>query len=350
MAQYRQGQLAEQNADAKLAQTESELLLKVAQTYFKILTNRDKLTAIRKEKAAYRQQLYQARITFEKGAATVIDIHEAQAGYDAALAKEIAVQADLITADNAITDLTGLNAEDIAPIGKKDLGVLLGKTTKQQWQQIAEQNNPKWLQQQLALAHACEALKAARGVQWPKLNLSAGYQTQHNTQKYHGDNIRYRSKGGTLTIQLSMPLYSGGQDSSHILEAAAHELQQQELLIAVKRKIGLAVKQAYYGTRSNHYRVLAQQRLLDSTQSKLNATNQLGKKAGIRSNLEAIQAQHAKSEAEQKLSEARYAYFTSYLLLLQNAGVINQTDHQEKINRLLFSNIIQNTGNDAADK
>lgn len=131
----------------------------------------------------------------------------------------------LITADNAITDLTGLNAEDIAPIGKKDLGVLLGKTTEQQWQQIAEQNNPEWLQQQLALAHACEALKAARWAQWPKLDLSAGYQTQHNTQKYHGNNIRYRSKGGTLTIQLSMPLYSGGQDSSHIREAEAHKLQ-----------------------------------------------------------------------------------------------------------------------------
>ena len=80
-AQYRQGRLAAQMADIRLENHADDVRLNVAQAYFDVLLNRDKLAAIRDEKNAYRQQIRQAQAMFAQGAATIIDTYEAQAGY-----------------------------------------------------------------------------------------------------------------------------------------------------------------------------------------------------------------------------------------------------------------------------
>ena len=99
---YKQGKLAAHSADMKLKQIRNELLLSTAQAYFDVLLNKDKLVSIRDEKNAHKQQLVQAKAMFDRGAATVVDIYEAKAGFDAALAKEIVTKTDLILAENKL--------------------------------------------------------------------------------------------------------------------------------------------------------------------------------------------------------------------------------------------------------
>ena len=68
---------------------------------------------------------------------------------------------------------------------------------------------------------------------------------------------------------------------------------------------------------------------------KLEAT-QLGRKVGIRSNLDELQALQAKADAEQKLAEAQYGYITTYIQLLQSAGILTQSTEQKKLHKLLY--------------
>ena len=345
-AQYRQGRLAAQMADIRLENHADDVRLNVAQAYFDVLLNRDKLAAIRDEKNAYRQQIRQAQAMFAQGAATIIDTYEAQAGYDAALAKEIATATQLQVAENALADLTGLNAAAIRPLDKQAEQVdLLDGRQEPQWQKLAAAHNRSWQLQKAALENAEAALAAAKGGHLPKLTLNSGYQDNHSTREYGGDAQKYRSKGATLTLQLSMPLYSGGhtasQDSgghtaSQVREAAARVAQNRELLLAAERQAKLAVRQAYLGSHSSKIQVLAQQRLLNAADARLQATR-LGKEVGIRNNLEEVQAQQAQAEAVQKLAEARYAHIQAYLQLLHSAGVLDEQARAEKINALLFA-------------
>ena len=345
-AQYRQGRLAAQMADIRLENHADDVRLNVAQAYFDVLLNRDKLAAIRDEKNAYRQQIRQAQAMFAQGAATIIDTYEAQAGYDAALAKEIATATQLQVAENALADLTGLNAAAIRPLDKQAEQVdLLDGRQEPQWQKLAAAHNRSWQLQKAALENAEAALAAAKGGHLPKLTLNSGYQDNHSTREYGGDAQKYRSKGATLTLQLSMPLYSGGhtasQDSgghtaSQVREAAAREAQNRELLLAAERQAKLAVRQSYLGSHSSKIQVLAQQRLLNAADARLQATR-LGKEVGIRNNLEEVQAQQAQAEAVQKLAEARYAHIQAYLQLLHSAGVLGEQARAEKINALLFA-------------
>lgn len=334
-AQYQQGKLAKKMAVQKLSNVEEELLLNVSKAYFQILLNQDKLLAVEQEQKAYSLQIKQAIALFEKGAATIVDTNEAQAGYEAARAKKISIMTNLLVAKNNLESLTGLDPKEITPIKKTQIDQLLGKTLKKDWIILAEKNNPEWQLQKLALDNAKQNLIAAQANRWPKVTLTAGYQKNYNTQQFFGRDQQYRTKGGTVGMQFNIPLFSGGQINSQIREAAARKEQSRVLLTATERKIKLAIEQAYQTTMGSEYQILAQQQVLKATEVKLNAT-QLARKVGIRSSLDELQALQDKTDAEQQLAEARYNYVIAYLQLLQNSGTLSDSEQQQRIKKLLY--------------
>ena len=321
-AQYKQGRLAEEIANIRLIRSEAELRMNVAHAYFDVLLNKDKLAALRSEKAAYAKQLEQAQEMFNAGAATRLDIYEAKAGYDAALSKEIETLTTLQTAENTLLNLTGLNPDKISIPFDNHLPDFLEQTGQHQWQEWARLYNPDWQLRRKELENAQAALEAAKGKRLPVLSADAAYRNHLNTHRSHtGSNQSFRNKGSSFNIQFSMPLYGGGRISSQIREAAAREMESRDLLVAAERNTRLAVHQAYSLTGSRRIQTLAQQKLLETNQAKLEATL-LGRQLGVRNNLEEIQAQHAKADAEQKLAEAKYAYLQAYLQLLHHSGVL----------------------------
>lgn len=329
-AQYRQGSLAAEMADQKLNQVKGDLLLQVAQAYFQVLLNRDKMASAEQEKQTYEQQTRQAQAMFEKGLATMVDTNEAQANYAAVRAKQVTILTDLMLAENTLANLTGLNPKEIQPISRNLSDHLLGKDTLNDWQNTARANNPEWQRQRLMLESAKVGVTAAKAGYLPKLTLTGGYQDNRNTQNYYGTEQRYRSKGGSITLQLSIPLYSGGQIRSQVREAVAREQQNQATLLATERKIQAAVNQYYQITYNSRYQIIAQEKLLKANSVKLNATK-LGHTVGVRTNLDELQAMQAQADAEQKLAEARYQYLTAYLQLLNSAGVLTNEKQQEQV-------------------
>lgn len=334
-AQYQQGKITANMADWQLENVKEDLLFNVAKAYFQVLLVEDKLVSIEKEKEAYAMQIRQSKALFEKGAATILDTNEAQAGYEAARAKKVSAMTDLLVAQNNLANITGLDPKQIKRLRHTDFGDLLGKTSKADWINTAQKNNPEWQQQKLALENAKQAYIAAKAENWPKLTINGGYQDNHQIQQFYGLDHGTRSKGGIVTVQLSMPLFTGGLIHSKIKEAAAKEQQNKFLLIATERKIELNVNQAYQTTLGNLYQIQAQQQLLKANSVKLEAT-QLGRKVGIRSNLDELQALQAKADAEQKLAEAQYGYITTYIQLLQSAGILTQPTEQKKLHKLLY--------------
>ncbi|ORF34174.1 TolC family protein [Snodgrassella alvi] len=334
-AQYQQGKITANMADWQLENVKEDLLFNVAKAYFQVLLIEDKLVSIEKEKEAYAMQIRQSKALFNKGAATILDTNEAQAGYEAARAKKVSAMTDLLVAQNNLANITGLDPKQIKRLRHTDFGDLLGKTSKADWINTAQKNNPEWQQQKLALENAKQAYIAAKAENWPKLTINGGYQDNHQIQQFYGLDHGTRSKGGIVTVQLSMPLFTGGLIHSKIKEAAAKEQQNKFLLIATERKIELNVNQAYQTTLGNLYQIQAQQQLLKANSVKLEAT-QLGRKVGIRSNLDELQALQAKADAEQKLAEAQYGYITTYIQLLQSAGILTQPTEQKKLHKLLY--------------
>ena len=96
------------------------------------------------------------------------------------------------------------------------------------------------------------------------------------------------------------------------------------------------MRQAYLDAYGHQYRILAQQRLLDSNRAKLESTR-LGRQVGVRSLLEELQAQQAAADAEQQLAQARYGYVLAYMRLLKESGVLGEATRQQQLRRELFA-------------
>lgn len=324
IAQYRQSRYNSQAAEQRHDAAREDLLLKVAQSYFSVLLSQDIIAAHASEKAAYAQQYQQAQALFNKGAATALDIHEAQAGYDNALAQEIAAIAQKQIQENQLNNYTGLNSQNITPFPTQNLIKQylpkLQQHSLEKWQQLALAHNHEYQTQSLALKSSEQALKAVKNSRYPTLNAHIGYQNNLYTSAYQNSDYRYRSKGMSATLQLSMPLYTSGELSSKIREAQAQYELAQTQLISTERQIKLAVRQAYTEGNAAHYQILAQEHVLKSSRLKLKST-ETGQQYGIRNHLEVIRARHEVAQAEQKLAEAKYKFLMAYLTLIKESGL-----------------------------
>ncbi|WP_230369517.1 TolC family protein [Paludibacterium denitrificans] len=75
---YQKGQIGTRQAEISFQASEQQLMLTIAQAYFKVLLAQDTLAATQASKKAYQTQLAQARAAFDVGTATITDTHEAQ--------------------------------------------------------------------------------------------------------------------------------------------------------------------------------------------------------------------------------------------------------------------------------
>src|SRR5690349_13424842 len=102
-----QAEVQARAADEQLRQAELDLVLRTAKAYFDVLQAQDALGAVRAQKAAFTQQLAQARRALELGTAPITDANEAQSRLDLTLAQEIAALNDLDVKQQALRRIVG---------------------------------------------------------------------------------------------------------------------------------------------------------------------------------------------------------------------------------------------------
>lgn len=319
--QYRQSQHQSHAARHRLQQERETLLLKISETYFNYLLATDTINAAQQEKQSYAHQLKQAKAMFKNGTATILDVNEAQAGYDQAYVKEATAISQQHIYANQLSSDTGIAAAEIEAIPTQNLAKnylpIIQKYDLVQWQNLALQNNHEYQSQKELVNSHYEALKAVKNKRLPVVSGNLAY--QNNLHTYHND-IRQNSKGISMGISVSIPLYTGGEYRSQISESQSKYYESEQQLIAMERKIKLAIQQAYIGSLTAIQEINAQKKLKSSNTQKLNATK-MGKHYGLRNQLEVLQAQQELANTEQQLSQANYRFLNHYLALIKESGL-----------------------------
>ncbi|TIC84768.1 TolC family outer membrane protein [Crenobacter intestini] len=321
---YQKGKLASRLADTRFDAATQTLILDVARAYFGVLLSQDTVASVQAAKKAFAKQLEQAKKSFDVGTSTILDTYEAQARFNAASAREIAALSELEVRRNALKTLTGLDAQAIAPLKGK---VALAPPTPDKvepWIERALAQNPAVAAaaQQLALAE--QDLTASRGQHLPKLSLSAAYQDRTTNNPNAVLQQVNDSRGSSVGVTLSMPIYAGGGINSRVAESVALREQASETLEATRRKVRENVRAAFLGVANGAALVDANERLLVSAKNQLDATR-LGREVGVRTILDLLSAEQAYYEAERTLAESRYNYLTAQLQLALAAGELSET-------------------------
>lgn len=331
-AAYTQGRTALNQAEAELAIARQDLIQRTAQAYFDVLAAQDALEFARTEKNAIKGQLDLAQRNYSVGNATVVDVHEARARQDLAVALEVSAESDLQVKQEVLITLTGITpATPLAHPAPRLQLPAPEPADPEHWLKAAADQNLQIKVQEYLYDIATEEVKKVRGAHYPTLDLVAGRVYSDAGGGVFGTGIE--STTDQIGVQLQVPIYQGGYVSSKVREAVARREQAREALTLSKRQTTRQTREAFLAVTSGATRVRALEQALASSQKALEGTL-LGYESGVRTGVDVLNAQRELYRTKRDLSQARYAWLTSRLRLKAAIGTLNDTDLAE-INRFL---------------
>ena len=336
-AAYRQGGSQLQQAAAQYEAAEHELLVRVSQAYFDVLTSEDNLELVQNQKKAVNEQLASAQRNFEVGTATITGVRDAQARFDLANAQAIAADNELRTKRLALNMVVGLSDAKPKRLAKSTVLVEPPKEDVSAWVSQAHAYSPAVRQAQLAVVVADYELDKATAVHKPTLDAQMTYgRTENLKGAFIG--TTYASTPSTtwnpsVGLVLNMPLFAGFSGVFKVKEAMALKDKAQSDLENARRSTEQATRNTYFGLIAGLSQVKAYEAAEASSQSALDA-NKLGYSVGVNINIDVLNSQSQLYQTKRDLAKARYDVLVTNLKLRQAAGTLTPADLQP-INDLL---------------
>ncbi|WP_396431308.1 TolC family outer membrane protein [Limnohabitans sp.] len=330
-ASYQQGLKQVGLAQAQLKAAEQDLIVRVSQAYFDVLTAEESLAFVKAQKAAVAEQLAAAKRNFEVGTSTITDTREAQARFDLVIAQEIAAENDLRVKKLALDQSVGTQNAQPVPLKSGANLSQVASADAETWVQQAVGQSPSIEQARIGLEVAQLETEKAKAGHMPTLDLTATY---GSTRFRNGNqSSRIDNNTGTIGLSFNLPLYAGHATQNRIQETVALEEKARIDLEGAQRTVAQTTRTAYFGVQSGLGQVKALEAAEASSQSALDA-NKLGYQVGVRINIDVLNSQSQLFQTKRDLAKARYDVLLGQLKLRQAAGVLKKDD-VESINNLL---------------
>jgi outer membrane protein len=201
------------------------------------------------------------------------------------------------------------------------------------WVTLADSGHPSIVKARLALEVATLDTTIARAGKLPTVSL-VGSAGASDTTGLSFSNPTGVTRTASIGVQLTWPLYTGGQVQNRIRETLSLEEKTRSDLEAARRGVALNTRVAFYNQSSGLAQVKALEAAESSSKLALEAT-ELGYKVGVRVNLDVLNSQTQLFTTERDLAKARYDVLVGGLKLRQAAGQLSDHDLLA-INQLLM--------------
>jgi outer membrane protein len=330
--------VALKQSDLQLARAEinyeaarQQLIVRVAERYFDLLAAQDNLAFAEANKEAISRQLDQSRRRFEVGLIAITDVQEAQAGYDTAVADEIAASRRVASAREQLREITGEYYESLAG-PSSELPLLEPEPADENaWVRRALEDNLTLNAQRTTTELAHGEISRARSGYMPTLDLTASRGRQDNTgaTPFDTSDTDFRS----VQLRLNVPLFASGATRSRVRQAAYEHEASKSVLERQARATERTARDAYLGVVSDISRVRALRQALASNETALQAT-EAGFEVGTRTTVDVLNSRSAAFRARNELARSRYDYLLNTLRLREATGSLSEADVRQ-VNDLL---------------
>jgi outer membrane protein len=325
-------------AEATYAAAEQNLIFRVSQAYFNVLTAKDNLEAQQASLEAIAHQLDQADKRYDVGLIAITDVQEAKAARDTAAAAVIAAKRTLATAEDQLQEITGQKYDSLSKPGTDMPLNMPEPSDEQRWVDISLDQNMTLVSSRLAADIARDNVQVAFGGHLPTLDLVAGrtYSNQYGDYNYAGqalDNFGSRINDRSISLQLTVPIFSGGMVQSKVRQSQYLWIAAKEQMTQTSRATERQARDAYLGVISGIARVQALRQALESSQTALTAT-EAGYEVGTRTAVDVLNARRTLVQAQTDYSGSRYDFIVSIIQLRLAAGNLDRAQ-LEQINSWL---------------
>ncbi|GAB3625464.1 TolC family outer membrane protein [Pandoraea terrae] len=320
---YQQGKLAAVKADIALAQANQDLMLRVSEAYFELLVAQDVASLAQAHLAAVAEQLAQASAGARLGNATIVDVHEAQATCDQAMADEIDARGVLEVRRSALAAIVG---RDIDAVDSLRSMISLPRPIPGEsgaWIARAELQAYGVQLGEVTLETARRETAKARAGHLPNIDLVASRERQHRDggAPYWGG----RRDASQIGVQIQIPIFAGFAVQSRVRETAALVEKARDELTYAQRTAGLEARKAHVGVTTGLMRVAALEAAEASARTAFES-NRFGYQHHVRPNVDVLNAQYKLYRVRRELAQARYRTLLESLRLKASTASLDEAD------------------------
>lgn len=319
---------AAHQSDLSYQIAKQNLIVRVTDAYFNLLSAKDDLVFTTAEKEAIARQLEQTKQRFSVGLTAITDVYEAQAQYDNAVTEQILSQNNIYQAEEELRVITDAYPQNVSTLNTERFSTNTPvPNSADEWQLTAEAKNLSLISSRVGIDIAQDNIDIARAGHYPTLDFGANYNANDDESSINdGPTIDNPAVDGySLGVQLSVPIYSGGAIQSSVRKAQNNFVLASQDLSLTHRNVVRNTRNAYNtviaaisGIKAFEQSVLSAQKALEATEA--------GFEVGTRTIVDVLNSTRNLYNAKRNLSSTRYAYITNILTLKQNAGTITDED------------------------
>lgn len=317
-------------AEQQLESERARLVSRVGEAYLNCLLADAGLQLVESEITALEGIVQAARRGLEAGVATRTDLLDAEARLDTAKVRLIEGLHGRSQAQRTLESLVGGQVAALWSIDGERL-VLDGlQGGLDYWLDRAREMNPEILAARLGVELARKEVQLQQAAHYPTVDLIAQRQKSGSDSVTSIGTTSYTNLWG---VQLSIPLFSGGQVTASTRQAASRLERAQAEHDASLERVMLHVAKAFETLRAAAQRVRALERAEASADASLEGSEK-GLAAGTRSLVDVLNARQQVFEVRRSRAQANAEFIFSLLDLSAVGGDLSDTAF-ERVNSML---------------
>ena len=314
-------------SDISYQVAKQDLIVRVTEAYFNVLSAKDDLEFSIAEKTAIERQLEQTKQRFSVGLTAITDVHEAQAQYDNAVTDEIRAENKVYNSEEALRVITNIYPRDLNILNTERFATSRPfPDSANEWQQTAEAKNLDLIAQRISVDIAKENINIARAGHYPTLDFRGSYSNQDQDNEVRGVSFENPALNShSIGITLTVPIYSGGAISSSVRQAQSNYVAASQDMEQSHRNVVRNTRNAYNTVIAAVSAIKSLEQAVVSAESALKAT-EAGFEVGTRTIVDVLNSTRNLYNAKRNLSSTRYDYIQNILTLKRAGGTISEQD------------------------
>lgn len=301
-------------------QAQQTLLFNVVEKYFGVLEAEDELSFYKSEEDLTGQQLEQIQKLFDRQLVKITDVYAIEARLDQVKASIIEAEAKLVTAKEALRELTNIDSVALAKLRDGiEYKELEGKLDD--WLEVAKNENPALAAQQYAIVAADRDVSTQKAKHLPVVELQLTY---YNTNTgFQSSRLATDTDIEVAAVNINVPVFSGGTTTKQTQEAQ-HKLTLNKLSKEAQlRELIKETSDAFLNSNASVRRIKATQKALESTRKSREAM-ETGFSYGVETISDVLNAQKEEFKTMRELAQAKYGYVKNRMRFLQAIGTISE--------------------------
>lgn len=315
LASFKAAKYNQESAKSNYLLQQQEVFKAAANAYLSVITAAEVLEFNKRQVATNTEEMKRIKQRFDLGDITLPDLKEFEARLSGYVADKEAAYGDLLSAKAKFAAIFGRTADDLQwPSIYPELPASLTETIE-----MAKQQNPDIIQQQLLLKASEEGVNVARAGYMPTVAAVASW--SNNSNNYGSTDTNVTAVG----IQASLPIFTGGSTTAKYKESKFQKIQAEDAVSQKIRDVESSATSAYNDVLVQEQRVKALQVSLDSFKVTTDATEKQ-EEAGEASIIDVLDARDDEFSAKVNVQQAKQALLLAKFELLSAIGKFTYDD------------------------